>query len=190
MVTVHCSPGIKLTFGVITCVLPPLVLAKVALLCCPLAQVMSNHGSTTLTGSVKVIVILASRGAFAPLLRGSVPNTEGPNSTMVAVRRGLGAPVIKSAELLSVSVAPSFLRNRAVVLLLGPTAFAVSEQSALPYPTKSWMFTSPIGQLPSSGSKSLTSASLPEELLMLISLVMFAAGSGAPVAPPEPSAIK
>src|ERR1043165_3265417 len=91
----------------------------------------------TSTGSVKVMVMLASRGAFEPLRRGSVPNTDGPISTIGAVRRGFGLPVEKSDELLSVSVAPLFARRIAAVLL-GAGAFAVSEQSAVaPYPTKS-----------------------------------------------------
>src|SRR5262245_41222580 len=91
----------------------------------------------TSTGSVNVIVMLASRGAFKPLRRGSVPKTEGPISTIGAVRRGFGDPVAKSAELLSVSVAPLSAR-RIEVVLLGAGAVAVSEQSAvLPYPTKS-----------------------------------------------------
>ena len=76
------------------------------------------------------MVILASRGALLPLLRGSLPNTAGPISTMGAVRRGFGAAAAKSVELLSVSVAPLLPRKIALVLL-GAGAFAVSEQSAL-----------------------------------------------------------
>src|ERR1041385_2363559 len=91
---------------------------------------MLNHWPTTSTGSVKLIVIFASRGALKPLLRGSLLNTAGPSSTIGAVRRGFGTPVTKSAELLSESVAPLLARKIAVVLL-GAGAFAVSAQSAL-----------------------------------------------------------
>ena len=59
-----------------------------------------------------------------------MPKTAGPISTIGAVRRGFGAPVAKSAELLSVSLAPSLLRNRAVVLL-GAAALVLSAQLAV-----------------------------------------------------------
>src|SRR5436190_18306687 len=53
------------------------------------------------------------------------------------VLRGLGAPAVKSAELLFVSVHPSVARKSAVVVL-GAGAGLVSEQVAVePYPTKS-----------------------------------------------------
>src|SRR5215217_4018751 len=95
-----------------------------------MAQLILNQAPTTSTGSVKLTVKLASRGALKPLLRGSLLNTDGPISTMGAVRRGLGTAVTKSAELLSVSVAPLFVRKIEVVLL-GAGAFAVSAQLAL-----------------------------------------------------------
>src|SRR6476619_1485386 len=111
---------------------------------------MLNQLPTTATGSVKVIVIFASRGALMPLFRGSLLNTAGPISTIGAVRRGLGAAATKSVELLSVSVAPLLIRKIDWVLL-GAGAFAVSEQSALaPWPTKSTMSGSPSGQFPTS----------------------------------------
>src|SRR5213075_2933525 len=56
-VTVHTSPGVKFTLGVITQVAPPSVLAVVALLCVPLAQVTSNQLPVTLTGSLKLMVM-------------------------------------------------------------------------------------------------------------------------------------
>src|SRR5262245_56292204 len=105
--------------------------ATVASLCNPVVvQPMLYHWPTTSTGSVKLIVILASRGALKPLLRGSLLNTEGPSSTIGAVRRGFGTPVWKSVELLSKSVAPPFFRRIARVAL-GVGAFAVSEQVAV-----------------------------------------------------------
>ena len=48
-------------------------------------------------------------------------------AAVVALLRGLGAPVVKSEELLSVSVQPLFLRKMAVVPL-GAAAFADSLQ--------------------------------------------------------------
>src|SRR5687768_18039154 len=118
MVTVHCSPARKLTLGVIVWVSPPKNDLTVALLWVPVeTQVMSYHPLSTVTGSVKLMTIVASRGALVAPFRGSVEKTAGPSSTIGAVRRGFGAPVTKSAELLSVSVEPPFLRNRAVVLL-------------------------------------------------------------------------
>ena len=80
-------------------------------------------GSDTFTGSVKVIVILASRGALKPFLRGSVLRTNGPNSTIGAVWRGFGVPVTKSLPLLLVSMLPP-PRRKIEVLLLGAGAGA------------------------------------------------------------------
>ena len=79
IVTVHCSPARKLTFGVMIHELGPP--ATVASLCSPVvAQLMLNQPSATLTASVKVTVMLASRGASAPFVRGSVLYTAGPIS--------------------------------------------------------------------------------------------------------------
>src|SRR5215510_14594360 len=151
---------------------------------------MLNQFPTTSTGSVKFTVMLASRGALTPLLRGSVLNTAGPISTIGAVRRGLGTPVAKSFWLLSVSVVPLF-RWKMAVVLLGAGAFAVSAQFAVaPYPTKSMMLGSPSGQVPSSASKLFTSATLPVVALMLISPTILAGGKDAPTAPPDASAIR
>src|SRR5207249_6429826 len=125
------------------------------------------------------------------LMFGSTSTTKGPISTIGAVRRGLGAPVTKSAPLTSVSVAPLFLRKRAVVLLAPGAVVLPSLQFAvLPYPTRSTRSASrPNGQL-ESGSALLTSAIFPAVALMLIAAgppTMLAAGSGAPTAPPEAS---
>src|SRR5688572_30769981 len=148
MLTVHCSPAVKLAFGVIVYVSSPKNDLTVALLWFPLkVQAMLYHPLSTVTGSVKLTAMVASLGAAEAPLRGSVLNTDGPISTIGAVRRGLGAPVRKSTELLSVSVSPASLRKIAEVLL-GDGAVAVSAQSARPYPTKSCISTAPIGQLP------------------------------------------
>jgi hypothetical protein len=90
--TVHCSPGWKLTFGVMIQEFGPPG-ATVALLCGPVAaQLMSNQPSATSTGSVKLTVMLASRGALEPLLRGSLLRTVGGSSTMGVV--GVGEAVV------------------------------------------------------------------------------------------------
>ena len=96
---------------------PPKKDLTVALLWLPETQLMSYHPLSTVTGSVKLMTTVASRGADVAPLRGSVAKTAGPISTIGAVRRGFGAAIRKSAELLSVSVLPLFLRNAAVVLL-------------------------------------------------------------------------
>src|SRR5687768_18522360 len=91
MVTVHCSPAAKFTLGVMVCVSPPKKDLTVALLWFPVeTQLMSYQPLSTVTGSVKSITMVASRGAVVALLRGSVLKTEGPISTIGAVRRGLG----------------------------------------------------------------------------------------------------
>src|ERR1044071_1294955 len=101
MVTVHCSPAEKLSLGVIVKVSPPKNDRTVALLWLPVeAQLMSYQALSTVTGSVKLTVMVASRGAELAPLRGSVAKTAGPISTIGAVRRGNGAPVTKSARLL------------------------------------------------------------------------------------------
>src|SRR5205823_15099386 len=101
IVTVHCSPNWKLTFGVITYVLKLAECAMVASLCKQvLAHEMLYMGPATSTGSVKVIVILASCGMLNPFELGSVVSTFGPSSTIGAVRRGFGGPVTKSLPLL------------------------------------------------------------------------------------------
>src|ERR1043166_1623687 len=143
---------------------------------------MSYHPLSTVTGSVKLIAIVASRGIELALLRGSVANTAGPISTIGAVRRGLGTPVRKSAELLSVSVAPLFLRKSAVELL-STGAGEPSAQLAPAEPTKSTRPGSVIGHGPVSASKLLTSATLPLACAMFISPVTFEAGRAAPTAP-------
>ena len=70
------------------------------------SQVMSNHAPATSTGSVNVTRMVASRGALVPFVRGSVPSTNGPSSTIGAVCLVAGSPVAKSLPLLSVSTLP------------------------------------------------------------------------------------
>src|SRR5262249_28658377 len=132
MVTVHCSPGTKFTFGVMTCTAPLLVVANVASLCWPLAQVMSNQLPTTSTGSLKVMVMLESFGAIEAPAAGSTLTTNGPISWIGVVRRGFGVPVTKSLPLTSVSVRPPFLRRSEVVLLGAGALVLPSWQVAAP----------------------------------------------------------
>ena len=84
--------------------------------------------------------------------------------------RGFGAPVEKSAELLSVSVQPPSARWTAFVFE-GAGAAEVSEQVVPdPKPTKSTTV-APNGQpLPESGVVALTRATLPALALMLMAL--------------------
>ena len=76
------------------------------------------------------------------------------------VLRGLGAPAVKSAELLFVSVHPSVARRSAVVVL-GAGAGLVSEQVAPdPYPTTSMTFV-PDGHPTLNGVVVLATKTLP-----------------------------
>src|SRR3954468_7097739 len=130
IVTVHCSAAMQVTLVVREGQRP--VPANVALSCWPLAaQVRSNHAPITSTGSVKVTWIVASRGAFTPLLRGSVARTSGPSSTIGGVRRGLGTFVTKSFPFWLVSVLPLPRRKIAVVLLGEGAVLVPSLQSAV-----------------------------------------------------------
>src|SRR5947208_8755252 len=89
--------------------------------------------------------------------------------------RGFGAPAVKSAALLSVSVAPSARRRSAVVLDRPGAAPAPSNSFALPYPTKSRR--SPADE---------TRATLPLPAAIAIEPVTSGVGSG--VVPPAPAA--
>src|SRR5437764_6868615 len=123
-VAVHVSPAWKFVFGMMTQELPAPA-ATVASLWLPVVtQVMSYQPGSTVTGSEKVTMTLPSRGTIVELGTGSVLVTEGPSSVIGVVRRGFGAPVMKSVALLSLSVVPLFLRKMAVLLLgAGASAF-------------------------------------------------------------------
>src|SRR5439155_21622665 len=132
-VTVHVSAGTKFVSGSSVKLVPaPFGVA----LCAPLVvQEMEYHEALTFTGSLKPIVMLLSTATFTAPEAGARLVTAGASSP-VPVLRGLGAPMSKSAELLSVSVAPLALRSAAVVLLRAAVG-EVSEQFAAPYPTTS-----------------------------------------------------
>jgi hypothetical protein len=122
---------LKLTFGMMIHEFAPPE-ATVALLCGPvITQLIENHPSVISTGSVKLTVILASRGVFVPFLRGSLLRVVGGSSTIGVVRRfGFGVPATKSAPFTLVSVKPPSFRKIELVLL-GAGAFeAPSRQLA------------------------------------------------------------
>src|SRR5882672_11136998 len=109
--------------------------------------------------------------------------------------RGLGAPVAKSARLLSVSVQPLLVRKPAVVLL-SVGAAAPSKKLAFPYPTKSMILaSSAAGQgveppLQASPVVVLTNATLPAPALMVMVPVTSGVGNATPIAPPDASFIR
>ena len=82
--------------------------------------------AVALTGSLKLTVRFALVETLLAPLVGTVLETLGAASVLL---RGLGGPAVKSAELLSVSVAPPFARS-AAVLLDRPGAAAVSKEPA------------------------------------------------------------
>jgi len=94
-------------------------------------QATWNQAPVTSTGSVKFTVMLASRGALDALMIGSRLSTAGPISMMGAVRRGFGAPAVKSAPLLLVSWNPSAFRKAAVELVRAGALAAPSRQVAV-----------------------------------------------------------
>jgi hypothetical protein len=95
--------------------------------------------------------------------------------------RGLGAPVTKSAALLSVSMHP-FEWRRIAVTLFSDGAGSPSEALASPYPTKSTTC-APIGLLPDSRAFPATSATLPELALRLIPPLASGEGKDPPTLP-------
>jgi hypothetical protein len=91
------------------------------------------------------------------------------------VLRGFGAPAVKSAELLFVSVHPSVARKSAVVVL-GAGAGLVSEQFAvLPYPTRSITLV-PVGQVPLKAVVVLATTTLPAPAAIWVLSVASGAG--------------
>src|SRR5258705_12585718 len=102
-----------------------------------------------------------------------------------AVLRGVGAPMVKSVELTSVSVQPLEPRIAAVVLL-SPAVGAPSEQLAVPYPTAS---TTPadVTQLPAPIKVVLlTRTTLPDAAL--IAMLPEVSGVGSAAVSPTPAA--
>ena len=97
-------------------------------MCEPLvAHEIVNHDPVGLTGSEKLIVMFAPVPTSDVPLAGVVDATVGDGSV---VPRGFGAPAVKSAELLFVSVAPPFARESEVVFV-NPGAGKVSKQFAV-----------------------------------------------------------
>ncbi len=92
-------------------------------MCEPLVpQALEYQPLETFTGSLKLMVMFASRATPVAPFAGSVLATAGAFSTEqrnagVALLRGLGAPAEKSAALLSVSAQPFSARRAAVVFV-------------------------------------------------------------------------
>ena len=98
-------------------------------MCEPLfAQLIVNHEPLGLTGSEKLIAMLALVPTSDVPLAGVVEVTVGAGSV---VPRGLGAPAVKSAELLFVSVAPPFARESEVVFVRRGRRAGPSKQLAV-----------------------------------------------------------
>ena len=122
-------------------------------------------------------------GLAAPTPEGLVCPLQGLKLSLVF--RGLGAPVAKSTELLSVSLQPPLTLRAAVVFVSAATAVP-SAQLAVPYPTKSTTLT-PNGQpLPVKAVVLFVKATLA--LVALMAVVPVASGAGKGVVPPAPAA--
>ena len=109
---------------------------------------------------------------------------------MLALLRGAGAPVAKSAALSLVSVQPSPARRIAVLLLVAGAGALPSKKFALPNPTRSRMSACCAGLqalLPPLQPRVvvvLASTTLPAVPDMLIVPLASGVGSGLPLAPP------
>ncbi len=117
MVTVQVSPRSKSVWGRLKVVGPPVGVT----FCRPLLVQSMATVPAMVTGSLKVTSTVTSTGTLVATLAGLVSVTMGGTSTPQllvgeAVLRGVGAPVLKSAALLSVSTQPAPLRMVAVVL--------------------------------------------------------------------------
>src|SRR5215208_6144725 len=112
MVTVQVSVAAKSVSGLsVNVVGPPLTVA----VCEPLAlHEIPYHEPLGVTGSVNVISMLPERATSVAPAGGVVAETAGARSPLL---RGSGAPTVKSATLLSVSVAPPAARLAEVVLV-------------------------------------------------------------------------
>ena len=125
-VTVQSSFGAKFAAGSsVKVVGPPVTLAP----CAPLvAQLIVNQLPVTFTASPKVIATLAASATPVAPFAGTVAETAGAGS---ADGCGSGTPAVKSAALLSVSVAPPPFRRSEVVLLGAGAGPVPSKQLAV-----------------------------------------------------------
>ncbi len=109
---VQLSPQTKSASGSIVNVVGPPLTAAV---CVPLSEQESVYQApVTFTASVNVTVTFVSTGTLEAPSAGTVLATAGAASGG-GVLRGFGAPIVKSALLLSVSCAPFDFRSAAVV---------------------------------------------------------------------------
>src|SRR5438067_4321948 len=103
---------------------------------------------------------------------------------VVALLRGFGAPIAKSALLLFVSVHPPPARSAAVVLAVAAVEPAPSKQFAVvPYPTKSAMNV-PVGQVPVNVAAAASATLAP---VALKAIVPVASAAGRFTVPPAPA---
>src|SRR4051794_9181748 len=173
---VQSSPAAKLASGSMVNVVV-LVPGSTVPLCVPeTEQVIVNQRLSRLTGSVNVTVRFVAGSTSDALFAGTVDATPGAASP---TGRGLGAPTLKSAALLSVSVSPPPCRIAAVVLESVGVG-AVSAQFAAPKPTRS----TAVGQAPLSAVVDATSATLPA--VADIAMLPVASGPGKSSVPPAP----
>ena len=104
----------------------------------------------------------------------------------VSVFLGFGAPVAKSAALLSVLVHPCAARKIAFVLLAAGAGDPLKQLAVLPYPTMSTMFGS-FGQVPVSAVEFLTSATFPDPAAIAIVPVASGVGKSVQLLTPDAS---
>jgi hypothetical protein len=132
---------------------------------------------------------------FAPAMVTLVPTVPlvgekllmlGAGVPPVALLRGFTVPVVKSAALLSVSVAPFPARKSEAVADGAGAAPVPSNASAVPYPTKSATFAAPAGLSTAKTVVVDVTATLPA--VADIEIVPVASGVGRLVVPPVPAA--
>ena len=96
------------------------------------AQLIENHDPATVTGSENVIETLLVVAMLVAPSAGDVAVTVGAVSAAPTLLSGSGGPAVKSALLLSVSVAPPAARIAAVVLLSARGGAGALEEVGVP----------------------------------------------------------
>src|SRR5262245_41877769 len=136
---------------------------------------MEYQSPVTVTGLFNVMTMFDAIGTLVALAAGVVVLIAGRPSALL---RGVGAPVAKSVELLSVSVAPPVFRMAAVVLLRVAVGPVPSKQFVpVPYPTKS-MICGPVGQTVPVAMSVATFSSATFPAPSAIAMVPIASGVG------------
>src|SRR6476646_6248102 len=136
---------------------------------------MAYQSPVTVTGLLNVMTMFEAIGTLVAFAAGVVVLMAGRPSALL---RGVGAPVTKSVELLSVSVAPPVFRMAAVVLLIVAVGPVPSKQFVpAPYPTKS-MTCGPVGQAVAAGVSVVTFSNATFPAPSAIAMVPAASGAG------------